>query len=60
MAGSPADALPWPLPVSVAMQAMSDAGLKPLVVYHNLSPAELYEKVGWRGRRRQEGCGKLG
>lgn len=24
---------------------MSDAGLKPVVVYHNLSPAELYEKA---------------
>lgn len=31
---------------------MSDAGLKPVVVYHNLSPAELYEKVGgWSGMR---------
>ncbi len=27
------------------LRAMSDAGLKPTVVYHNLSPAELYEKV---------------
>ena len=27
------------------MSAMSDSGLKPTVVYHNLSPAELYEKV---------------
>lgn len=27
-------------------QAMSDAGLRPVVVYHNLSPAELYEKAG--------------
>lgn len=27
------------------MSAMSDAGLKPTVVYHNLTPAELYEKV---------------
>ena len=27
------------------MSAMSDAGLKPTVVYHNLSPAVLYEKV---------------
>lgn len=26
-------------------QAMSDAGLKPVIVYHNLAPAELYEKV---------------
>ncbi len=24
---------------------MSDAGLKPTVVYHNLTPAELYEKA---------------
>ena len=24
---------------------MSDAGLKPTVVYHNLTPPELYEKV---------------
>lgn len=31
------------------LQAMSDAGLKPTIVYHNLSPAELYEKVGWAG-----------
>lgn len=28
------------------LRAMSDAGLKPTVVYHNLTPAELYEKVG--------------
>lgn len=28
------------------MSAMSDSGLKPTVVYHNLTPAELYEKVG--------------
>ena len=27
------------------MSAMSDSGLKPTVVYHNLTPAELYEKV---------------
>ena len=27
------------------MSAMSDCGLKPTVVYHNLTPAELYEKV---------------
>ena len=27
------------------MAAMSDSGLKPTVVYHNLNPAELYEKV---------------
>ena len=27
------------------MAAMSDSGLKPTVVYHNLTPAELYEKV---------------
>ncbi len=27
------------------LSAMSDAGLKPTVVYHNLTPAELYEKV---------------
>ena len=27
------------------LRAMSDAGLKPTVVYHNLTPAELYEKV---------------
>ena len=27
------------------MRAMSDSGLKPTVVYHNLTPAELYEKV---------------
>ncbi|KAL4422882.1 hypothetical protein ABPG75_009079 [Micractinium tetrahymenae] len=27
------------------VKAMSDAGLKPVVVYHNLSPAELYEKA---------------
>ena len=27
------------------MRAMSDAGLKPTIVYHNLTPAELYEKV---------------
>jgi phosphoenolpyruvate carboxykinase (ATP) len=27
------------------MSAMSDAGLKPTVVYHNLTPAELYEKA---------------
>lgn len=26
-------------------KAMSDAGLKPMVVFHNLSPAELYEKA---------------
>ncbi|PSC71338.1 phosphoenolpyruvate carboxykinase [ATP]-like [Micractinium conductrix] len=26
-------------------KAMSDAGLRPVVVYHNLSPAELYEKA---------------
>jgi hypothetical protein len=30
---------------STFMSAMSDAGLKPTVVYHNLTPAELYEKV---------------
>ena len=30
---------------STFMSAMSDAGLKPTVVYHNLSPAVLYEKV---------------
>lgn len=29
------------------LRAMSDAGLKPTVVYHNLTPAELYEKVWW-------------
>ncbi|KAK9814537.1 hypothetical protein WJX72_007563 [[Myrmecia] bisecta] len=27
------------------MRAISDAGLKPTVVYHNLTPAELYEKA---------------
>ena len=27
------------------MRAMSDAGLKPTVVHHNLTPAELYEQV---------------
>ena len=27
------------------LRAMSDAGLKPTVVYHNLTPPELYEKV---------------
>ena len=27
------------------LRAMSDAGLKPTVVYHNLTPAELYEKA---------------
>eukprot|EP00891_Asterochloris_glomerata_P009727 jgi/Astpho2/9727/Aster-03708 len=27
------------------MRAMSDAGLKPTIVYHNLTPAELYEKA---------------
>ena len=27
------------------LRAMSDAGLKPTVVFHNLTPAELYEKV---------------
>lgn len=27
------------------MAAMSDSGLKPTVVYHNLTPAELYEKA---------------
>lgn len=27
------------------LRAMSDAGLKPTVVYHNLTPAELYEMV---------------
>ena len=27
------------------LRAMSDSGLKPTVVYHNLTPAELYEKV---------------
>ena len=27
------------------LRAMSDAGLKPTVVYHNLTPSELYEKV---------------
>ncbi len=27
------------------MNQMSDRGLSPTVVYHNLSPAELYEKV---------------
>lgn len=34
---------------------MSDVGLKPTVVYHNLTPAELYEKVGgveWSGAGR--------
>jgi hypothetical protein len=36
-----------------ALQAMSDAGLKPTVVYHNLAPAELYEKVPtWHPRMR--------
>jgi phosphoenolpyruvate carboxykinase (ATP) len=30
---------------STFMSAMSDAGLKPTVVYHNLSPAVLYEKA---------------
>lgn len=29
---------------------MSDAGLKPVVVYHNLSPAELYEKASRKPR----------
>lgn len=28
------------------VRGMSDAGLKPVIVYHNLTPAELYEKVG--------------
>ena len=28
---------------------MSDAGLKPVLVYHNLSPAELYEKASGGG-----------
>jgi phosphoenolpyruvate carboxykinase (ATP) len=27
------------------IRAMSDAGLKPTVVHHNLTPAELYEQV---------------
>lgn len=27
------------------VKAMSDAGLKPVVVYHNLAVSELYEKV---------------
>lgn len=27
------------------MKTVSDAGLKPSVAYHNLSPAELYEKA---------------
>ncbi len=27
------------------MAAMSDSGLKPTVVYHNLNPSELYEKA---------------
>ena len=27
------------------LRAMSDAGLKPTVVHHNLTPAELYEQV---------------
>lgn len=32
--------------VEVRIQrAMSDCGLKPTVVFHNLSPGELYEKV---------------
>ena len=30
---------------NVFIKAMSDAGLKPVIVYHNLSPAELYEKA---------------
>ena len=30
------------------MAAMSDSGLKPTVVYHNLNPAELYEKARLR------------
>lgn len=33
------------------VKAMSDAGLKPVIVYHNLSPAELYEKVRGEGVR---------
>ena len=38
------------------MRAMSDAGLKPTVVHHNLTPAELYEQVWsyarpWAGSR---------
>lgn len=36
---------PKPPVPPIPIQAMSDAGLKPLIVYHNLSPAELYEKV---------------
>ena len=35
------------------LRAMSDAGLKPTVVYHNLTPAELYEKVRRLPRRAQ-------
>jgi hypothetical protein len=27
------------------IRAISDAGLKPTVVHHNLTPAELYEQV---------------
>lgn len=31
------------------MNQMSDRGLSPTVVYHNLCPAELYEKVPCTG-----------
>ncbi len=33
------------------VKGMSDAGLKPVIVYHNLTNAELVEKVGtWPSR----------
>lgn len=30
---------------SVFVRAVSDAGLKPVIVYHNITTAELYEMV---------------
>ena len=40
-------AVPHPAPWSrQVLHDLSDVGLKPTVVYHNLTPAELYEKVG--------------
>ena len=44
---------PRSLESSSVVRAMSDAGLKPVIVYHNLTPAELYEV------RRALACGPL-
>jgi phosphoenolpyruvate carboxykinase (ATP) len=44
-AGSGAVTSPTAAAASGFLRAMSDAGLKPTVVYHNLTPAELYEQA---------------